>query len=369
MAIIKLDRIGSPRACAARAWRMAATSALFAWAMLVVAGCASFGGSGKANESGSRVVARAGEWTLTEAELNDEMRGELLKEEIDYTTKVHDSKQHYVAFLVDSRLIIEEAKRRGLEPSELMKVEVGTPAENVSEEEVRALYDQYRDRIGGRSYKAIHADLRKLRVGQKREELKTAFLERLRSEAGAEIDLPYPPLPVVSIPGGELAPARGTENAPVTIVEFSDFQCPFCARMLPPIAGLLDEFPGKLRIVYRHFPLSAHPLAMPAAEASMCANEQGHFWPYHDLIFENQEKLSVEKLRELAEQVGLDLPAFDACVADSRFRAAVEADMSAGSEAGVQGTPAYFVNGQPVFGAEVEVLRRLIKQQLEGTQG
>jgi len=333
----------------------------------LASGCASFGGGGGGD--GDRVVARAGDWTLTEAQLDEEMRGDLLKAEIDHANKLYDAKQRYVTFLVDSRLITAEAERRGITPSELMQAEVGDPAENPSEEEIRALYEQYRERIG-RSYEETRDDLRTVRVGQKREELKTALLERLRNEADVEIDLPVPPLPVIQIADGEGSPVRGPADARVTIVEFSDFQCPFCRRMRAPMDGLLDEYAGQVRIVYRHFPLSSHPLAMPAAEASMCANEQGLFWPYRDLLFEHQEELSAETLRELAAQVELDLSAFDACVADSRYRGAVETDLAAGREAGVQGTPAYFVNGKPVFGAEsVDVFRRLIEQELGAKRG
>lgn len=367
MKMTKRDRIGTRRSKTTRVRRGAPTCSMAIFVALVASGCSTFGGN-EGNDSG-RVVARAGDWTLTDVELDEEMRGELLKVEIDHAKKIHDAKERYVTFLVDSRLITAEAERRGMTPSELMQAEIGDPAEDTSEEEIRALYDQYRDRIG-RSYEETREDLRTVRIGQKREELKAALLERLRSEAGVEIDLPSPPLPVIRIADREDAPVRGPADAPITIVEFSDFQCPFCRRMRAPMDGLLDEYAGQVRIVYRHFPLSSHPLAMPAAEASLCANEQGLFWPYHDLLFEHQETLSPEALRELAAQVELDLSAFDACVADSRYRAAVEMDLAAGREAGVQGTPAYFVNGKPVFGAEsIEVFRQLIEQELGAKRG
>ncbi|MEB2344163.1 MAG: thioredoxin domain-containing protein [Deltaproteobacteria bacterium] len=318
---------------------------------------------------GDRVVARMEGWQLTEAELEEEMHSELFKAEIDHANQMHAAKERRLSFLVDARVITEEAKRQGITPTELMRKEVGEPAELVSEEDLRALYQQYEERIG-RPFDEVHDELRKVRVGQKREELKNALLARLRNEAGVEIDLPQPVLPVVAVAGGEQAPARGDAQAPVTIVEFSDFQCPYCRSMREPMEALFEEYPGKLRLVYRHFPLSSHAEAMPAAQASMCANEQGRFWPYHDLLFEHQDALSDEKLRELAGAVGLDLAAFETCLASERYRALVEADLAAGRDAGVQGTPAYFVNGKPVFGAEpIDVFRRLIESELGGKRG
>lgn len=332
---------------------------------LLVAGCQHDLHEGKRD----RVVARMQGWQLTEAELEEEMHSELLKAEIDHANQMHAAKERRVDFLVAARVITEEAKRQGTTPSELMKKEVGEPAELVTEEDLRALYEEYKERIG-RPFEEVHDELRKVRVGQKREELKNALLERLRSEAGVEIDLPQPVLPVIAVAGGEQAPVRGEAQAPVTIVEFSDFQCPFCRRMREPIDALLEEYPGKVRLVYRHFPLSSHDQAMPAAQASMCANEQGRFWPYHDLLFANQDALSDEKLRELAGQIGLDLAAFETCLASERYLALIEADLAAGRDAGVQGTPAYFVNGKPVFGAEpIDVFRRLIESELGGKRG
>lgn len=145
---------------------------------------------------------------------------------------------------------------------------------------------------------------------------------------------------------------RGNKNAEVTLIEFSDFECPFCSRHEPTLNQALSEYGDKIRLVYKHFPLeSIHPQARPAAEASECAAEQGKFWEYHDGLFANQDKLSSTYYGELAKQVGLDVNKFNTCVTSGKGKAKVDADYQQGIQAGVQGTPHTLVNGIAVSGA------------------
>ena len=322
--------------------------AVAALAGLALGGCAWFHGPKAAPESPT--VARVGDTTISEADLQKGLRGELLKSEVEYRQKIYQTKKHYLDYLIDAQLVRDEAKRRGITPAELMKAEVGDPGSNVSEEEVRALYDKYKSKIQG-SYKQHHDELKAYVVNQKRDQLKRDLLARLRNEGHVEVTLAYPDLPQVEIAGAEGAPAKGAEAAPVTIVEFADFQCPFCRRMVEPLQQVLDAYPGKVRLVYRHFPIATHPLSRSLAEASACAGEQGHFWEYHDLVFAHQEELSEGKLTEFAKQVGVNDDAFKSCVDERRYQQRVETDLAAGRDVGVEGTPAFFVNGRPLFGA------------------
>jgi protein-disulfide isomerase len=151
-------------------------------------------------------------------------------------------------------------------------------------------------------------------------------------------------------------PVKGKKSAPVTIVEFSDFQCPFCGRFfnetLPKIQKeYIDS--GKVKFYYRDFPLtSLHENAQKAAEAARCANEQGSFWAYHDLIFKNQRQLSEDALKQWAADLKLDTSKFNDCLDSGKYEQAVKDDFDAGSKAGVNGTPAFFVNGRLVSGAQ-----------------
>jgi protein-disulfide isomerase len=150
-------------------------------------------------------------------------------------------------------------------------------------------------------------------------------------------------------------PSIGDADAPVTIVEFSDFECPFCGAFFSDTyAQLKKDYidTGKVRLVFRDYPLSFHPMAKPAAVAASCANEQGKFWAYHDTIFQNQSTLSDANLKVWAGQVGLDVAAFTACVGSGTREAEIDADIAAGTSFGVSGTPSFFINGKLVVGAQ-----------------
>jgi protein-disulfide isomerase len=164
-------------------------------------------------------------------------------------------------------------------------------------------------------------------------------------------------------------PALGAATAPVTIVEFSDFQCPFCQRVAPTLKKLRETYGDKVRIVWKDFPLtSIHPQAFKAAEAAQCAREQGKFWEYHDRLFANQQALQVEALKQYAAQLGLDAGKFDACVDSAKYAERVQAQMQVGTDLGVNSTPAVFVNGRLLSGAQpYETFAQVIDEELTRT--
>jgi protein-disulfide isomerase len=161
------------------------------------------------------------------------------------------------------------------------------------------------------------------------------------------------------------APSRGPKNAPITVVLFSDFQCPFCGRVEPSIAELEKAYPGKVRVAWKNFPLSFHSNAKPAAEAALAAHEQGKFWEMHDILFKNQNALSAADLEKYAKDIGLNLDKFKAAVNSHKYAAQVDADTKQGSDLGVSGTPAAFVNGQLVSGAQpVDAFKKIVDAEL-----
>lgn len=146
---------------------------------------------------------------------------------------------------------------------------------------------------------------------------------------------------------------RGSFNAPVTLVEFSDFECPFCEKIFPTLNKLLSDYQGKVRLVYKYFPLSFHPNAQKAAEAAECASEQGKFWEYHDKLFANQSSgFSVDKFKQWAKDLNLNVTQFNDCLDSGKYAQKIQADFQEGVQKGVNGTPATFVNGQLVSGAQ-----------------
>lgn len=160
---------------------------------------------------------------------------------------------------------------------------------------------------------------------------------------------------------------RGDFNAPITLVEFSDFECPFCVRHYPTLNKIFSDYEGKVRLVYKHFPLGFHPNAQKAAEASECADEQGKFWEYHDKLFDNFDLgYSVENFKKWAKDLGLNIGEFNGCLDSGKFAQKVQDDYQEGIEKGVDGTPATFVNGQLIGGAlPYDSFKQIIDSLLE----
>ena len=162
---------------------------------------------------------------------------------------------------------------------------------------------------------------------------------------------------------------KGEEDAPVTMIEFSDFQCPFCGRFFTQTLPLIQEQyinAGKVKFVYKDFPLeSIHPMALPAALAARCAGEQGKFWEYHDMIFENQALLSDSILRQWASDLGLNTANFNSCLDSQKYLSEIRQDLQEGEAAGVRGTPGFLVNGQLISGAQpFSAFQQAIESQL-----
>ena len=166
----------------------------------------------------------------------------------------------------------------------------------------------------------------------------------------------------------EGAYALGPEDAPITLIEFSDFQCPFCRRWHEEVyESLLAAYPGKIRIVYRNLPLtSIHPDAFSAAEAAMCAGEQDAFWPYHEKLF-SSETLGSEIYTQYAQELSLDMTAFEACMTEHKYQEAIQMDSNFAIDMGIRSTPTFFINGLAVVGAQpLDVFKQVIDKELAG---
>jgi protein-disulfide isomerase len=164
----------------------------------------------------------------------------------------------------------------------------------------------------------------------------------------------------------EGSPVKGPDDAPITMVEFSDYQCPYCARSEGLMRQILEAYPTQVRLVYKHFPLTAnHPQALPAALAAVAAQKQGKFWAMHDLLFANQRALAPEQIDGYARQLGLDMPRFQADMASDAAKAQVEADRRLARRAGVRGTPTVFINGRLLQDRTLDGARALIEPLLQ----
>jgi protein-disulfide isomerase len=159
------------------------------------------------------------------------------------------------------------------------------------------------------------------------------------------------PNKVYAIPAGD-SPSKGAKDAPVTLIMFQDFQCPYSQRSQATVKQIMDTYPGKVKTVFKNFPLPFHKQAGLAAEAALAAGAQGKFWEMHDRIFTNQQQMEVDTLKKYAQELKLDMKKFNADLDSHRFKAAVDEDMKTGSGAAVRGTPTFFVNGKKLVGAK-----------------
>ncbi|HEX4802667.1 MAG TPA: thioredoxin domain-containing protein, partial [Myxococcaceae bacterium] len=197
--------------------------------------------------------------------------------------------------------------------------------------------------------------------GVKPEKLYDKLLEQNGASPAAAANAPAP---LAKIEVGQ-APVRGPKNAPVTIVEFSDFQCPYCKKAVPTLHEIEKQYGSKVRVAFKHQPLPFHSNAKLAAVASVAAQEQGKFWEYHDKLFENQQALDRASLERYAGELGLNVSKFKSALDSKKLEARVDADAAEAARSGVQGTPTFFINGQQLVGAQpLERFRALIDEEL-----
>jgi len=300
----------------------------------------------------SQVLAIVNGQAITEADVRAASSDQLKEAESEYQKQLADlerehKKQLYDVIkdgldqLIENKLVAAEAAARGVTDAAIL-AEIKAPA--VTEADVDAFYEENKERLS-RPKAEMAARIKSYLEGQSQQQVRTDFFDGLKSKY--KVDIKLEPIRVTVAATG---PAVGPVNAPVTIVEFSDFQCPFCQRLFPTMQQVAAKYGDKVRIVFRQFPLKIHANAAKAAEASLCANEQGKFWELHDAMFKGHD-LTVEKLKASAASLGLDSDAFDKCLDSGRTAATVQNDLEDGAAAGVSGTPALFINGRVISGA------------------
>jgi predicted DsbA family dithiol-disulfide isomerase len=263
--------------------------------------------------------------------------------------------------MVAERLIKLEAAKQKLTVDALLdnEVEAKTPAP--SDEAVAAFWTANSVRIPVPREEAL-PQIRNYLLQQARDQTFRRYLETLKTAYGVEVFFD-PARSEVTTQG---FPARGGSAAPVTIVEFSDFECPFCGLTYPVLKQIEDRYKDKVRLVYRQFPLQSHPHAQKAAEASLCANDQQKFWEMHDAMFSDQQNLEVPALKQKAVGLKLNSEAFDQCLDSGKHAVAVRKDIQEGARVGVTGTPAMFINGRFFSGTlPFEDIARVIDEELK----
>ncbi len=319
------------------------------------------GGSGGGNK---QVVANAGgqEITAEEVEAGLNIQAAQLEEQL------YQLRRQRLDALVADRLITQEAARRALTVEVLLSAEVSAKVAPVSEQEVEAFYQANQAQMRGADPATIRPQIKSYLFNQRLNAQRETFVQGLRAQSKVVINLPLPRLRLRAASKG--APFKGGVNAPVTIIEFSDFHCPFCVKAQATLTQVLARYGDKVKLVYRDLPLEQlHPQARRAAEAARCADEQGKFWPYHDKLYANGTDTSTEKLKALAQAVELDVAAFESCLLSGKQQAAIQQSVEEATQLGLNGTPAFLINGRYFSGAQpLETFVRVIEEELAQRQ-
>jgi protein-disulfide isomerase len=275
---------------------------------------------------------------------------------------LYQARRSAIDDLVADALIDAAAKSKGVDRSALVEREITAKIVPVSEADIASWYEANRGRVQGASLDQVRQPIRSYLT---QDRMQTVRAQYLKASTPVRITL-EPPRQQFAAGSLTNSPSKGPANAPIEMIEFSDFQCPFCLRANPTVTQVLNTYGDRIHFVYRHYPLPGHPNARPAAEAAACAGEQGKFWPYHDRLFADQTKLTDADLKKTAADLGLDAAKFGACVDSHKYKSAIDADVAAGQDVGVDGTPAFFVNGRLLSGAQpFELFKKLIDEELE----
>jgi protein-disulfide isomerase len=298
-----------------------------------------------------RTVATVNGEIIKESELERAVRAELKRSGAEYEQQPVEIKKNVLEILIVEKLIEAAAKKEGLTSEQYMLREVKARSKPPSEEMIREIYEKSAEQYGESmpDYEQVREGIRQALVEQLQQEAGLALIASLREKAEVTVSLSPPPPPAVQVPTD--GPSRGEPDAPVTIVEFSDYQCPFCGRAQATVERIMETYPGKIRLVFRDYPLSYHRFATKAAEAAHCAGDQGRYWEMHALLYENSYALREMDLKAYAEELGLDTDRFDSCLDSSEKAPVVQASLALVKKLDLTGAPAFFINGRLLTGA------------------
>jgi protein-disulfide isomerase len=331
--------------------------------VILLAGCSTSAQPAKRQPAPTDIVATVGARSFTLADVDDRA----LKEAAASFGNARLGQALFLARraaidqMVGNELLDQEAKSRGMDRPALVEKEIAANVKTPTDADINEWYQANPARVQGAPLDQVRAPIRNLLIQQRMQDSREQYLDTLRKKIKVTVALE----PVREKVADAGFPSQGPSNAPIVMIEFSDFQCPFCQRAEPTVEQVLKTYGNKIRFVYRHFPLPNHPNARPAAEAAACAEEQGRFWQYHKELFGNSSKLSNDDLKSYAARAGLDQKRFADCFDGGKLKTRVDADIEEAEAAGVSGTPAFFINGRPLDGAQpFSAFKQIIDEEL-----
>ena len=306
-----------------------------------------------------RVLATVNDKQITMGDIENSLRPLIFNVQ----EQVYAARKQDLELKVNDTLLAQEAQKKGVTTRALLDTEVSAKVPAVTEADAQKFYDQNKDRISG-EFAQLKTQIIQYIQEQIEQEATVAYAAQLRRASTVQINLTAPESPAFAIATDD-QPVKGNANALVTIVAFSDFECPSCARQHPVLDRIVSEFGDRVRLVMRDFPLSQHANARKAAEAAEAAREQGKYWEYAAVLFRNQSALGVDKLRQYATEVGLDRAKFDASLDSGKFAEKVQRDVIDGHKLGINGTPTLYINGKRLSDNSYENVKSVIEAALK----
>jgi protein-disulfide isomerase len=310
------------------------------------------------------VVGRVGDQPVTMADLDEAWQQNDAASRIRMLQDLYDTRRQTLDIVIGEILVGRAATARGMTRDDLLAAELPSRTLPITDVDITRLYEQNRNAFQGRTQAQMEPEIRAFLEQQRPTQALYAYMNELRAVAD-DVQVSLDP-PRTSIEVGADDPVFGPPGAAVEIVEFSDFQCPFCQQLVGTLEQLKTAFGSDIRLVFKDYPLPSHAQAFKAAEAGNCANQQGKFWEMHDTMFSRQSELGVDDLKRHAGELGMDQAAFDTCLDSGGFAEQVNADLLAGQRYGVSSTPTVFINGRAVMGAApYELFNEIIREELE----
>ncbi len=303
--------------------------------------------------SPTQVVAEWEGGKITFADVQSRIGADLRTMEIEYRVNRYERVSQSLEALIDESLLDAEAEKRGFDShEELLVVEVEEKTEEPTDAEIRGFYPEVRAQLSGASLEEARPVLYQELYQRALADRFATYVRELRAAAELDLRMPYPDLPRVDVEITSDDPIIGAADAPITIVQFAEYQCYYCNKANPTIKRLVEAYPGRVKVVFKDFPLTGHTRAIPAAVAAHCAGEQDHFWEMSDVMLANQQALTDADFKLYAKDLEIEVGKFEKCRNSGRYEPTILADMRVGRDAGVKATPTFFINGLVLSGAQ-----------------
>ena len=310
------------------------------------------------------VAARIGDRAITIRDLDEKWKKDEPAENAEVVQMIYEGRKAALESIIADSLVAEAAKKAGMSADGYLEAEIAKRVKPVTDAEVAAFYKENINQMQGRTLEQIAPTITRYLTDQVRAQARTAAISDLRKAGPAiRVSLEAPRLTLAVSPSN---PSVGSASAPITLIEFSDYQCPYCGRVEPTLKRLRAAYGDKIRFVWKDFPLTQiHPQAFKAGEAAHCAGDQGKYWELHDVLFNKQSELQLDDLKRHALTLGLNVDAFNQCLDSSKHAERVRDGVAEGGQVGVNSTPTIFINGRRFSGAQpYEVFAAAIDEEL-----